>query len=662
MKRSHLGLVLLPYLLATAVVFILELFSQRSLSGAIGFVVGTPHFFLLNIFIVALTLVPSLFIRRRFFYDLLVSTVWILLGVTNFILQSIRETPFEPTDLYILSTGFDIVGHYLKPWMIVLIILLFALFFAFLGALFVKSKKHPRHLFRGLISLATVAVLCFGLGLFLNLSGRIADRFPNLCEAYRTYGFSYCFCNAIFDRGINEPPDYSEEVINQYAEAAGLGTDPALPDELPNIIYVQLETFFNVNRLKNLTFSENPIPNFTALSASSASGLLSVPALGAGTANTEFEVLTGMDLASFGAGEYPYKTILLANPCESTAYVLSDIGYATHAVHNNAATFYDRHICYSNLGFQTFTSIEYMNNLTFNALDWAEDRVLTGEISAALNSTAGSDFIFTVSVQGHGGYPSKVIDETQTISITSGIDDVETLCGFEYYVNQLYRMDQFVGELIAALSAREEKTIVVFYGDHLPGGLGITLEDLSSGTLYETEYVLWTNYGDSGTDRDLEAYQLSAAALELAGIERGNVFRLHQTCSENENYPEMLEAFEYDLLYGEQYLTGGTPAYTTVSLTYGVHPIVALTYTQETDGVRITGSNFTEHSRLIVTTASEAEDEKKIGRDPYETTLDADGSLFASGVTLEDGDLLAVGQYTDEDVFLSRTDLFTYHP
>ena len=91
-----------------------------------------------------------------------------------------------------------------------------------------------------------------------------------------------------------------------------------------------------------------------------SSGYYKVPAVGAGTANTEFESITGMSLHYFGPGEYPYKSILKETTCESAPYVLKNLGYSTHAVHNNEANFYGRRSIFPNLGFDTFTSAEYM--------------------------------------------------------------------------------------------------------------------------------------------------------------------------------------------------------------------------------------------------------------------------------------------------------------
>ena len=89
-------------------------------------------------------------------------------------------------------------------------------------------------------------------------------------------------------------------------------------------------------------------------------------------------------------------------PCESIAYNLKRLGYGTHALHNHTATFYDRNVAYANLGFDSFTPVEMMTDVRYNQLGWECDDVLTGEILSALDSTDGSDYVFGVTVQGHG--------------------------------------------------------------------------------------------------------------------------------------------------------------------------------------------------------------------------------------------------------------------
>lgn len=47
-----------------------------------------------------------------------------------------------------------------------------------------------------------------------------------------------------------------------------------------------------------------------------------------------------------------------------------------------------------------------MTGITYTPVGWERDSILTRYIFDALESTEGHDFVFAVSVQGHGGYPT----------------------------------------------------------------------------------------------------------------------------------------------------------------------------------------------------------------------------------------------------------------
>ncbi|MGN1129386.1 MAG: LTA synthase family protein, partial [Candidatus Flemingiibacterium sp.] len=333
-----------------------------------------------------------------------------------------------------------------------------------------------------------------------------------------------------------------------------------------------------------------------------------MPSIGGGTANSEFEVLTGMDLDHFGFGEYPYTTILSSRACESIAADLHAKGYGTHALHNHTATFYNRHIVYSNLGFDSFTPAELMNGLTYNPLGWERDEVLTDEIISALDMTEGEDFVFAVTVQGHGKYPDELPNETDSypdyeleygdepIKVSSVDADIDerTLAQYTYYVNQLHETDEFIGELIKALEERGEPCVVVFYGDHLPA-LPLTDAELV-GTLYDPDYAVWTNTelfdgSDGSLDRDFEAYMLSPYILSLCGINGGDIMDLHvRELATGETLNDELRLLEYVQLYDEE---GGE--YQTVEMRFGTRTLSVSGCLRSGNTLYIFGSGFTKN-------------------------------------------------------------------
>ncbi len=133
--------------------------------------------------------------------------------------------------------------------------------------------------------------------------------------------------------------------------------------------------------------------------------------------------------------------------CESAPYVLKNLGYSTHAVHNNEANFYGRRSIFPNLGFDTFTSAEYMaEENDKNPLGWTKDEVLTDEIIKCLDSTEGPDYVYTISTQGHGAYPEEQLIDDPQITVTGAATEAQNN-QWEYYCNEIHEMDNFVKEL-----------------------------------------------------------------------------------------------------------------------------------------------------------------------------------------------------------------------
>lgn len=594
----------------------IETLGRHSLLQGLGFLRDEPRLFLYNSLLVFVTLVPALLLRRRAFYLVVASLLWLGMGVTNGVVLSFRMTPFTASDLSLLENGLSILPNYLSVFQMVLVALaaLAVAALLVLAFLFAPKRKGPMWYKTNALFVALAILAFYGIT-SLGIQDRwLATYFSNLGYAYRDYGVSYGFMNTWLNRGIPVPVPYTESKILAVFPAgipAGIGeANPKLavdttagetPKRTPNILYVQLESFIDPLEIEGLELSADPAPNFRKLKEEASSGYLLVPSVGAGTANTEFEVLTGMRIKSFGPGEYPYKTILKEATCETVNYVLDDYGYTSHAIHNHRGAFYNRNTVFANLGFDTFTSIEYMNNVRLTPKNWAKDKILTKEILAALDSTEGPDFVFTISVQGHGRYPEDPLipPEDLAIRVLSGIDEEEERNATEYYLQQIWEMDRFIADLLAAVEKRKEDTVVVFYGDHLPV-LGLATDDLQNHSLYETEYVLWSNFGLKEIDTDLAAFQLSAQVLERLGMERGILPWFHQTRKTTPGYLSQLESLQYDMLYGQNYIFGGAAPFRPSDLQMGVREIRVEKIFPFEGNTYVVGENFTPYSKLAV--------------------------------------------------------------
>lgn len=591
--------------LAFVITLVVECLSRRSFIGGFVFLVENPIAFVVNYCIALVCLLPTLLIPKRIASVALVSTLLLALGIIQFFVLINRVTPLSAVDFSIFLSIITIIDVYFKPYELALMIAAILGAIAGIVVLFVKTKSHGVKLKSFIISFITAAVALVAALVIGFQTNHLTTRFPNLADAYNDYGFAYCFSLSVFDRGVNRPDDYGseemDEILNQiYGDNGEEGTDEE--PKKPNVVFVQLESFFDVKYIQELTYSEDPVPNFTALKEQYPSGFLTVPVIGAATINVEFEVLTGMRIRDFGAGEYPYRTILSETTCETIAYDLLASGYRTHAIHNNEGTFYQRNEVYKNLGFESFTSIEYFPDPTYNPYGWAEDAMLTDEILHLLSSTEESDFVFTVAVQSHGDYPDDYVAVEGDVAVTDGASNAATLSRYNYYISQLHAVDEFVKAIYDEVMALEEETILVFYGDHLPTLVkdsGITLSEMND---FQTEYIIIPNFevdSEAFVDKDMYAYQLFPTVMEIIGNDTGVINMFHRVCSEDEDYADKLTKIEYDVLYGDKYAYGDIKYDPIDYMTMGSRDISITDVYVEGDYVYVKGENFTPYSVIF---------------------------------------------------------------
>ena len=560
-KNKHFFINIILFIILPFVInMILESLGNQSFTGGVKKLISDPYVFLCNTLIIASTLSFGVFFKRfRCCWIVIVSTVWLILGTINYIIVCNRVLPFTAYDFRMVDALPFIIRKYLNPFTMAVVCLGIVVVLLGLFVIFFRSLEAPKEKLNFKSSFAFFAIiisLSFGNLKYATASGALETHFHELEKSYIKNGFAYSFSVSLFDNGVDKVDGYSEELIHSITD--GFVKTDSENIKTPNIIFVQMESFFDLNSLSCVKFSENPVPNFTRLASENPSGLFTVPVIGAGTVNTEFEVVTGMRVFDFGAGEYPYKTLLTENTCESIATNLKNHGYTSHFLHNYKGKFYGRDNVYANLGYDNFYSIEYMTGYETNENGWAKDKILLRYIEESLNSTEGSDLITAISVQGHGGY-SDIKDYTKHITVTD-CDNKSMRSSYEYYANQVYEMDSFLGSLVDFVSQRDEESILVVYGDHLPS-LEFENGDLNGRGIYQTDYFIWNNLGLEYNDEDLAAYQISSKILDSVNITDGVINSCHQQYKNDKQYLFNLQALEYDTLYGEKHAYDGENPY-----------------------------------------------------------------------------------------------------
>lgn len=591
-------------LLACLINYVIEAISRHSLVEAWSYMTETPLVFLYNAFMIFMTFSIVYLFKRRVFMRIIISVIWLLLGVANGYMLLKRVTPFNAQDLKVATDAVSLINNYFNGFELIMLGIGITAVTVWVISMWRRGGQYNGKLHR--IWAAGGIVICtalYGVITDAAIDKRVVSTyFGNIAFAYEDYGLPYCFMASVFNTGINEPNEYNEKTMAKITDNGGIvKNETGLKDnEKPNIIFVQLESYFDVEEAEFFTTSKDASPNLRKMYENYSSGYFKVPSVGAGTANTEFEVLTGMNLRYFGPGEYPYKTVLKERQSESAASALSALGYGTHALHNNGGNFYSRAKVFDHIGFDSYTSKEFMNILQFTENGWAKDDILIQHITEAMDTTEQQDFVFCVSLQGHGDYPESKVIENPEITV-EGIEDEALKNKWEYYVNQVYGMDEFAGNLVKAVEDRGEPSVIVFYGDHLPT-LGLKAEDLKGRYLYNTNYVIWDNIGLKKEDRNIPAYQIMADVFERLDIHSGTVFNYHQERRQTNGYLEDLELLQYDILYGKQYVYGdGDMPVKKPHMVMGVRDVSITDVIEHLSGSSsLYGENFTSNSKVFV--------------------------------------------------------------
>lgn len=659
-SRGRTRLLHLP-ILALTLTLIVEGFNRGSFSKLLTYVTTHPGFFLYNVLIVLTSLTFSELFKRRKAVLYITSLVWIAMGVGQFMVIKERTQPFTSMDLLMLKDAVTLTTmYYTWPQIIAICALIFLAVFAIIWMFTKLPKRRQVNYTLSLSLFCGLLTLCFCLCTLGVSFGYYPRYFENLVDAYNQYGFATCFAFTFGDMGVNKPDEYSTETVEEIIEDID-GTElpeptaepgPHIFDESdnlsqPNIIYVQLESLFDVNTILGSRYSKDPTPNFNRLSREFPSGELYVPSIGGGTANVEFEVLSGFNLEFFGAGEYPYSTVLQEATCETIAYNLLDQNYATTAMHNHNGKFYSRNEVYSRLGFEKFVSLEYMPYATYTDIGWCEDNILTREILKAMDATEQRDFVMAITVESHGKYDEAYVpgeDDPAILSLPEQINQPK----FAHYLSLIHATDKFIGELIGELELYDEPVVCVFYGDHLPA-LDLTNDIMTTGSIYASRYVIWNNFGAEFEAPNLQAYRLSANLLKQLGMTGGVITKYHQAAeiTPDEEYLAKLEMLEYDLLYGDQssYENGENP-YLPTNLQMGSVPVEIEMVSTRYGRVLITGKNFTEYSTILIDDV------------PYPTAFVSSSQVVALIDRETPVGEVAVAQITSDGIELGRTEPF----
>ena len=452
-----------------------------------------------------------------------------LLSYANLLKIEGRNDPLIPSDIFLLRESLQAVGDYqlnLHPGIIALMVVSFLGFVAL--AVFLRSSR-PKWFWRlglGLLSMAVFLGSMFTIYPdkdYYNDLPRV-DK-SNVPLVFNSYGFPYCFLHNFNLYPIDKPEGYDQKAVDQW-ETETLDTEAPLST---NILFVMGEAFTDLpdEAVFDYAEGESPLTSYHQLisGGQALSGHIVCSNVSAGTANTEFDVLTGMQTNLISENTTSaFRAV--HRSVDSLAQVYEGEGYSSFFMHPGNSWFYNRCNVYGYFGIedQTFNDVFTQEDRDGSYItDQAFLRVLKGLWDEKASS--GSTFAYSVTIENHQAYSyaKYASPVTETLPLTVSVSD-SVREQLETYFQGVRHTADMILELTEYLDSLQEPTLLVFFGDHRPNlgadfesyraiGSDVGLSDTPQQVVYtyEAPYMIWAN------DALLESWDMEAAveALEL---------------------------------------------------------------------------------------------------------------------------------------------------
>ncbi|MDY4965586.1 MAG: LTA synthase family protein [Dysosmobacter sp.] len=339
-------------------------------------------------------------------------------------------------------------------------------------------------------------------------------------------GFLLNFTTAIRYSFVSEPDGYDADKVAQTARSYRSQSVTDAGDLPENLIFIMNESFSDLTAaFPNLELSEDPLAFYHSLTENTVKGTMISPVTGGGTANVEFEYLTGDSLAFLPSSTVAYQ-LYLYDGCPSLVSQAKDLGYHTIAFHPYLSSGWNRTSVYPWLGFdevhfqEDVRDPQYIRNYVSDLSDYEQLFRWTEE-------NDGPTMIFNVTMQNHSGYSQGWNNLSGDVNVTGGAKSSSITT---QYFSLMKESDQAIQALVEHYSQVEEKTMIVFFGDHQPP-LGNTFFETLYGKklderdpeevqqAYETPFFIWANYDiPERDDLRISSNYLGVLAAEVAGL------------------------------------------------------------------------------------------------------------------------------------------------
>lgn len=513
--------------------------------------ISRPATIALNFAPVLLTVLLGYFISGNIFWGASIpSFIWLILSYVNLLKIEGRDDAFVPADLGLIKEAFNSAASYslnLHLLLLAGIILYCSILF---GLGFFLKNPNPRRALRIGGGVGMVGIFA-ALMIFVYPSKPIYNSFsvPNpyyIPSVFNTLGFNYCFLHNVNLYPIDKPDGYSKGEIKKWEQE--YEREETIPATKPNIIMVMGEAFSDLSNNEVFDWGskeENPayLYNLLAQSDRALTGHINVANIAAGTANTEFDVLTGMPTIMIGEGtSSAFRAVHKTVP--TIASNLKELGYENRFLHPGQSWFYNRSNVYQYFGIEQQTFEEAFDFSTEAVSGMIRDDAFLRQLKEEFEAGSSPQFIYGVTIQNHQAYNySKYPTPTPPVPVKKELS-AQAMEFLSVYLRGVKDTSQMLYDLAEYLDSTKEPTLLVFFGDHLPNlgadylayrELGLDIGDSSTPqsalAAYTTPFMIYANEAyceanDFAAAKDslelqeepyINAHYLGAMTLELAG-------------------------------------------------------------------------------------------------------------------------------------------------
>lgn len=442
------------------------------------------------------------------------------LCIVNGYVFRLRGSAFVPMDFLNAGTALDVIsGYSLLPSRRQLYALAVVCLIVYSYGIIPHCNLQNKFFTRTIMG-AVCIVCCLGFG--LKLTAVHEWSYNNHAAVYNCYLANFCRqVQHLYD--ILHYKDYQPEYVRRLEQSYSVDEEGS-EDTKPTIIVIMNESYADLRIPGELKTNTPIMPFLDSLHENTIRGYALASIFGGGTANSEYEFLTGNSLL-FYPDMFMYQ-VFVKQPMFSIAWDLKRLGYQTLATHPNVGTNWSRNQAWPCLGFSQSTFIEdYTGVDTMREL--VSDRGMYDYIIRQYEQLkdGGPLFLYGVTMQNHGGYSYSGNDITPGLTAAGALAADRPL---EQYLGLIHESDRALQALIGYFQEVKEPVVIAFYGDHMPwisDNVYDTIHGDSYSTLdeqqlkYTVPFFIWANYDIEEHEIPLTSLNyLSGYVYEAAGL------------------------------------------------------------------------------------------------------------------------------------------------